>query len=172
MALEQTWVAATAFYNITADRDLLNVFNGAASDRVIRVYRIIFSGGQGTMGTTTGTTPRVQIRRYRSVTAGLPSFLTGFDNLAVMNAHTTTSIQQTVTSDATLRECLYSLGVGWGSMLTMVPYGTLWDAGYSGDVQPLTCPIGYNCGYGLWSVNTPTGAIYYEAEIEFTSGAT
>ena len=131
----------------------------------------------GNWSSNGGAFAKVQIVRNTSakIGAGSPANLTSMNAKNAPLSNTTVGFNYTTISDIILRTInyqggsMYQYSADFNSIMTQVPYATLWNAGQLDiNVQPLTCPIGYNCGYGLYSPNA-TSIVTVDPEIEFTS---
>lgn len=169
-----TWRATSGAVAYASSKDMLNVFNGTSSARIIRVYR----GYWFNNGTTavTGVVTTAQCRRITAATAGTAVTPVKHDsNSSALDANTTCGTNQTVTGSDIFRRFLFVneepvvAGTTQANWLTLIPFAEVWNAGYGDtNVEPVTCRA--TQGFELFhSGSTAVGSA--DLEIEFTDAA-
>jgi hypothetical protein len=174
--MANTWQAAGQNLAITAGKHMLDVFNAAASTRVIRIYRA-YAFNNGT-GAVTGVLNYLRCNITTAATAGTAVAPIAMDttNLA-LNANTSVGTNRNVTVASFLRQLLQSPDeptvslLDWDALGTLVPFAEVWSVGYGDtNLQPVTCRPGEARGFSLQSLNQTVGVNDYE--IMFTDSAT
>jgi hypothetical protein len=158
-----------------SSKDMLNVFNGTATARVIRVYRgYWFNNGTAAV---TGVLTTAQCRRITAASAGTAVTPVKHDtNSSNLDAATTCGTNQTTTGTDIFRRFLFVneepivAGTTQANWLTLVPFAEIWNAGYGDtNVEPVTCRA--TQGFQLFhSGSSAVGTA--DLEIEFTDSAT
>lgn len=170
-----TWRANAQGVAYAANKNMLDVFNAAASSRYIRIFRMyLFNNGTAAI---TGVLNLLQIQRNTSASGGTSVTPVAHDpNNAALNASTTAGHNRTISNAALLRQLLSQndeptvTTLDMDALLTLVPFAEVWNAGYGDtNVQPLTCPSGSDIGYSMKSITATTGSC--DVEIEFTDAA-
>lgn len=169
-----TWRATGGAIAYASSKDMLNVFNGAASSRVIRVYRAYwFNNGTAAV---TGVITTAQCRRITAASGGTGVTPVAHDtNNSALNAATTAGTNQTTTGTDIFRRFLFVneepvvAGVTQANWLTLVPFAEVWNAGYGDtNVEPVTC----RATQGFQLFHSGTSAVSTaDLEIEFTDSA-
>ena len=158
-----------------SSKDMLNVFNGTATARVIRVYRAYFFNN-GTAAVT-GVLTTAQCRRITAASAGTAVTPVKHDtNSSNLDAATTCGTNQTTTGTDIFRRFLFVneepivAGTTQANWLTLVPFAEIWNAGYGDtNVEPVTC----RATQGFQLFHSGTSAVgTADLEIEFTDAAT
>jgi hypothetical protein len=173
--MANTWHFAQQSVAYAVNRDMGNVFNGAASARVIRVYRMWLLNNQ--IVSVAGQMNFIEVWRNTAAAGGTPVTPVAHDpSDSALDGNTTAGYGQTVTNGAQLRRLLSQNDeptvstLDMDSLLTLLPYAEIWNSGYADtNIKPLTCPIGSSIGYGIKSVTTAVGTA--DVEIEFTDSA-
>ena len=157
-----------------SSKDMLNVFNGTATARVIRVYRgYWFNNGTAAV---TGVLTTAQCRRITAASAGTAVTPVKHDtNSSNLDAATTCGTNQTTTGSDIFRRFLFVNeepvvgGTTQANWLTLVPFAEIWNAGYGDtNVEPVVCRA--TQGLQLFhSGSTAVGSA--DLEIEFTDSA-
>lgn len=170
-----TWRATGAAIAYANGKDMLNVFNGGSSARIIRAYRAYwFNNGTSAV---TGVVTTAQVRRITAASVGTAVTPVKHDTSSgALDANTTCGTNQTVTGSDIFRRFLYVneepvvAGVTQANWLTLVPFAEVWNAGYGdSNVEPITCRAGQ--GFELFhSGSSAVGTA--DLEIEFTDAAT
>lgn len=158
-----------------SSKDMLNVFNGTATARVIRVYRgYWFNNGTAAV---TGVLTTAQCRRITAASGGTAVTPVKHDtNSSNLDAATTCGTNQTTTGTDIFRRFLFVneepivAGTTQANWLTLVPFAEIWNAGYGDtNVEPVTCRA--TQGFQLFhSGSSAVGTA--DLEIEFTDSAT
>lgn len=158
-----------------SSKDMLNVFNGTATARVIRVYRAYwFNNGTAAV---TGVLTTAQCRRITAASAGTAVTPVKHDtNSSNLDAATTCGTNQTTTGSDIFRRFLFVneepivAGTTQANWLTLVPFAEIWNAGYGDtNVEPVTC----RATQGFQLFHSGTSAVgTADLEIEFTDSAT
>jgi hypothetical protein len=158
-----------------SSKDMLNVFNGTATARVIRVYRgYWFNNGTAAV---TGVLTTAQCRRITAASAGTAVTPIKHDtNSSNLDAATTCGTNQTTTGTDIFRRFLFVneepivAGTTQANWLTLVPFAEIWNAGYGDtNVEPVTC----RATQGFQLFHSGTSAVgTADLEIEFTDSAT
>lgn len=170
-----TWRATSGGVAFAATKDMLNVFNGASSARVIRAYRL-YQFNNGTAAVT-GVLTTMQVRRITAASVGSSVTPIKHDtNSSALDANTTAGTGQTVTGTDIFRRWVWSNdepAVSQNSMdewELLVPFAEVWNAGYGDtNIEPIVCRAGF--GVELFhSGATAVGS--NDFEIEFTDAAT
>ena len=173
--MANTWRATSGAIAYANAKDMLNVFNGGASARIIRAYRAFFFNN-GTAGVT-GVLTTLQIRRLTAASAGSAVTPVKHDTAnSALDAATTCGTGQTVTGTDVFRRLLYSndeptvSGATQDEWELLVPFAEIWNAGYGdANVQPIVCRA--TQGFEIFhSGSSAVGSA--DAEIEFTDAAT
>ena len=157
-----------------SSKDMLNVFNGTATARVIRVYRAYWFNN----GTTavTGVLTTAQCRRITAASGGTAVTPVKHDtNSSNLDAATTAGTNQTTTGSDIFRRFLFVneepivAGTTQANWLTLVPFAEVWNAGYGDtNVEPLVC----RSSEGVHLFHSGTSAVgTADLEIEFTDAA-
>ena len=158
-----------------SSKDMLNVFNGTATARVIRVYRgYWFNNGTAAV---TGVLTTAQCRRITAASGGTAVTPVKHDtNSSNLDAATTCGTNQTTTGSDIFRRFLFVneepivAGTTQANWLTLVPFAEIWNAGYGDtNVEPVTC----RATQGFQLFHSGTSAVgTADLEIEFTDSAT
>ncbi len=158
-----------------SSKDMLNVFNGTSSARIIRVYRAYWFNN----GTTavTGVLTTGQCRRITAASSGTAVTPVKHDtNSSNLDANTTAGTNQTTTGTDIFRRFLFVneepvvAGTTQANWLTLVPFAEIWNAGYGDtNVEPVVC----RATQGFQLFHSGTSAVgTADLEIEFTDAAT
>lgn len=170
-----TWRAVTTAIAFANAKDMLNVFNGGSSARIIRAYRAYIFNNQ-TSGVT-GVLTTMQIRRITSASSGTGVTPVKHDtNSGALDANTTCGTNQTVGGSDVFRRFLWSndepavSGATMDEWELMVPFCEVWSAGYGDtNIEPIVCRVAE--GFEIYhSGSTAVGLL--DPEIEFTDSAT
>ena len=158
-----------------SSKDMLNVFNGTATARVIRCYRgYWFNNGTAAV---TGVITTAQCRRITAASGGTAVTPVKHDtNSSNLDAATTAGTNQTTTGTDIFRRFLFVneepvvAGTTQANWLTLVPFAEIWNAGYGDtNVEPVTC----RATQGFQLFHSGTSAVgTADLEIEFTDSAT
>ncbi len=170
-----TWRATGGAIAYASSKDMLNVFNGTATARVIRVYRAYWFNN----GTTavTGVLTTGQVRRITAASGGTAVTPVKHDtSSSALDAATTCGTNQTTTGSDIFRRFLFVNeepivgGTTQANWLTLVPFAEIWNAGYGDtNVEPVTC----RATQGLQLFHSGSSAVgTADLEIEFTDSAT
>jgi len=167
-----TWRATSAAITYANAKDMLNVFNGAASAKIIKVYRCYFFNN-GT-GAVTGVLTTLQVRRITAASVGTAVTPVKHDtNSAALDANTTCGTNQTVTGSDIFRRLVWSNDEPTVSAATqdewelLVPFAEIWNAGYGdSNIEPITCRTTQGCEI-FHSGSSAVGTA--DAELEFTN---
>jgi hypothetical protein len=143
--MADTWHASAQGVAYASAKYMIDIFNGAASAKTIKVYRIwIFNNGTGAV---TGVLTALQIRRTSAASSGT-SITPVAHNLAntALDANTTAGTGRTVTSSSIFRQILWQndeptvTTLDMDALLTLVAFAEVWNSGYGdSNVQPITC---------------------------------
>lgn len=158
-----------------SSKDMLNVFNGTSSARIIRVYRAYWLNN----GTTavTGVLTTAQCRRITAASAGTAVTPVKHDtNSSNLDANTTCGTNQTTTGSDIFRRFLFVneepvvAGTTQANWLTLIPFAEVWNAGYGDtNVEPVVC----RATQGFQLFHSGTSAVgSADLELEFTDSAT
>jgi hypothetical protein len=169
-----TWRATSGGVAYASAKDMLNVFNGSATARVIRAYRCYWFNN----GTTavTGVLTTAQVRRITAASAGTAVTPVKHDtNSSALDAATTCGTGQTTTGSDIFRRFLFVneepvvAGTTQANWLTLVPFAEVWNAGYGDtNVEPITC----RASQGIQLFHSGSSAVgTADLEIEFTDSA-
>lgn len=166
--MPNTWTASAQNTAFAANKHMLDVANGAASARVIRIYRAYAFNNLTT--STTGVLNVFRVNVTGGATGGTPiTPVSNNWNSTALDANTTCGTNRTIGSVTTIRTLLQSLDetqVGvpdWDALATMVPFALVWDAGYGdANIQPVTCRPGGTRGFSLQSITQTVGSNDYE----------
>jgi len=170
-----TWRATGSAIAYANAKDMLNVFNGTSSTRIIRAYRAYFFNN-GTSAVT-GVLTTLQIRRLTAASAGTAVTPVKHDtNSSALNVNTTCGTNQTVTGSDIFRRLLWSNDEPTVSAATqdewelLVPNCEIWNAGYGdSNIEPIVCRA--TQGFEIFhSGSSAVGTA--DCEIEFTDAAT
>jgi len=170
-----TWRATGGAIAYASSKDMLNVFNGSASARIIRVFRAYWFNN----GTTavTGVLTTAQVRRITAASGGTAVTPVKHDtNSSALDAATTCGTNQTTTGSDIFRRFLFVNeepvvgGTTQANWLTLVPFAEIWNAGYGDtNVEPVTC----RATQGFQLFHSGTSAVgSADLEIEFTDAGT
>jgi len=170
-----TWRATSGAVAYANAKDMLNVFNGTSSTRIIRAYRAYwFNNGTAAV---TGVITTAQCRRITAASVGTAVTPVKHDtNSSALNANTTCGTNQTVTGSDIFRRFLFVNeepvvgGTTQANWLTLIPFAEVWNAGYTDtNVEPIVCRA--TQGFELFhSGSSAVGTA--DLEIEFTDSAT
>jgi len=169
-----TWRATSGGVAFAATKDMLNVFNGGSSARVIRCYRA-YQFNNGTSAVT-GVLTTMQIRRITSASAGSAVTPVKHDtNSSALDANTTCGTNQTVAGTDVFRRLVWSNDEPTVSLATMdewellVPFAEIWNAGYGDtNIEPIVC----RAGFGFEIFHSGASAVgSNDFEIEFTDAS-
>lgn len=170
-----TWRSTSGGVAFAATKDMLNIFNGGASGRVIRAYRAYhFNNG---VTAVVGVLTTMQVRRITAASVGTVVTPVKHDTASsALDINTTSGTGQTTTGTDIFRRYLWSNDEPTVSLNTqdewelLVPFAEVWNAGYGDtNVEPIVCRAGF--GFQLFhSGATIVGA--NDFEIEFTDSAT
>jgi hypothetical protein len=169
-----TWRATGGAIAYASSKDMLNVFNGTSSARIIRVYRCYwFNNGTAAV---TGVLTTAQVRRITAASGGTAVTPVKHDtDSSALNANTTCGTNQTTTGSDIFRRFLFVNeepivgGTTQANWLTLVPFAEIWNAGYGDtNVEPVTC----RATQGLQLFHSGSSAVgTADLEIEFTDSA-
>ena len=169
-----TWRATSGAVAYANAKDMLNVFNGTGSTRIIRAYRAYwFNNGTAAVS---GVITTAQCRRITAASAGTAVTPVKHDtNSSALNVNTTCGTNQTVTGSDIFRRFLFVNeepvvgGTTQANWLTLIPFAEVWNAGYSDtNVEPIVCRA--TQGFELFhSGSSAVGTA--DLEIEFTDAA-
>ncbi len=169
-----TWRATGGAIAYASSKDMLNVFNGTGSTRIIRVYRCYwFNNGTAAV---TGVLTTAQVRRITAASGGTAVTPVKHDtDSSALNANTTCGTNQTTTGSDIFRRFLFVNeepivgGTTQANWLTLVPFAEIWNAGYGDtNVEPVTC----RATQGLQLFHSGSSAVgTADLEIEFTDSA-
>lgn len=175
MATVNTWRAVQTAVAFAATKDMLDVFNGGAATRVLRVRRM-YQLNNGT-GAVVGVLTTMEIRRITTATVGTAVTPVAHDTTnSALEAAATAGTGRTITLSDLFRRYLWSndepavSGATQDEWELLIPFGEVWNAGY-GDtaVQPVVARA--NQGYSIYhSGASAVGS--NDFEIEFTDEAT
>jgi hypothetical protein len=156
-------------------KSMLDVFNGASSARIIRVYRMYHFNNQVTA--VTGVVAYMNIRRTTGSSGGTTINAIPHNNSDInLDSNTTSGTSRTASSTTSniFRRYIYSTDEPTPGTATndefecLVPYAEFWNSG-TDTIQPITCRatqgVDFYCG-----TNTTVG--FADMEIEFTDAAT
>lgn len=170
-----TFRATSGAVAYASSKDMLNVFNGTSSARIIRVYRAYwFNNGTAAV---TGVLTTAQCRRITAASAGTAVTSVKHDtNSSNLDANTTAGTGQTTTGTDIFRRFLFVneepivAGTTQANWLTLVPFAEVWNAGYGdANVEPVVC----RATQGFQLFHSGTSAVgTADLEIEFTDSAT
>lgn len=171
--MADTWHAFSSAVAYAANKHMIDVFNGSASTRTIRIYRAWLFNNQTTA--ITGVLNFVSIFRTSAGSGGttITPVAHNTSNTA-LNANTTAGTGRTVTTGDQFRRLLMSPDepnvstTDWDSLMCLVPFAEIWNSGY-GDtvVDPITCRNGVNEGFTIQSITQTVGTA--DMELEFTN---
>lgn len=170
-----TWRATQGAVAFAATKDMLNVFNGGASARIIRAYRAYqFNNGTGAV---TGVLTTMQVRRITSASAGTAVTPVKHDTSSgALDVNTTAGTNQTVGGSDIFRRLVWSNDEPTVSAATMdewellVPFAEIWNAGYGDtNIEPIVCRA--NQGFEIFHSGASAVGTN-DFEIEFTDAAT
>lgn len=173
--MSNTWRATAGAAAYASAKDMINVFNGAASARIIRARRA-YQFNNGTTAVV-GVLTTMQIRRITSASAGTAITPVAHDTSnSALDAATTAGTNQTVVGSDIFRRYVWSndepvvSGATQDEWELLVPNAEVWNAGYGDtNVQPIVCRAGQ--GFEIFhSGSTAVGTA--DLEIEFTDEAT
>jgi hypothetical protein len=169
-----TWRATGGAIAYANAKDMLNVFNGTATARVIRAYRCYwFNNG---VTAVTGVLTTAQVRRITAASAGTAVTPVKHDtNSSALDAATTCGTNQTTTGTDIFRRFLFVneepvvAGTTQANWLTLVPFAEIWNAGYGDtNVEPIVC----RATQGIQLFHSGSSAVgSADLEIEFTDSA-
>ena len=172
--MAETWRATGGAIAYASSKDMLNVFNGTGSTRIIRVYRCYwFNNGTAAV---TGVLTTAQVRRITAASGGTAVTPVKHDtDSSALNANTTCGTNQTTTGSDIFRRFLFVNeepivgGTTQANWLTLVPFAEIWNAGYGDtNVEPVTC----RATQGLQLFHSGSSAVgTADLEIEFTDSA-
>lgn len=175
MALE-TWRANYTSIAVASNRSLFAIYNGGASAKVIKVWRIWVGNRQ--TAKVEGVVINVHLLRFTSAPSGGTSITpVKYDSAnAALDANVSVLYNATITLPTPIvlfgRSVVstdeYAIGtVGSDAWNLLSPMGVMWDCGYgsNGTVQPITL----RAGEGLDLRNVRTSAVGKLAmSMEFT----
>jgi len=174
--MANTWQAAGQSLAITPGKHMLDVFNAAASTRVIRIYRAYAFNNGVTAVTGVLNNLRCNITSTATVGTAVAPITMDTSNTA-LNANTSVGTNRNVTVANIIRQLLQSPDeptvstLDWDALATLVPFAEVWNVGYGdANLQPVTCRPGVARGFSLQSLNQTVGVNDYE--IMFTDSAT
>lgn len=169
-----TWRATSGGIAYASAKDMLNIFNGTSSARILRAYRAYhFNNGTGAVA---GVLNTMQIRRIVTASAGSAVTPVKHDtNSGALDANSTAGTGQTVTGSDIFRRFLISNDEPTVSLATMdewellVPFAEVWNAGYGdANVEPIVCRA--TQGFEIFASGASAVGTCDE-EIEFTDAA-
>jgi hypothetical protein len=170
-----TWRATGSAIAFANSKDMLNIFNGTSSTRIIRAYRA-YHFNNGTTAVA-GVLTTMQIRRITSASGGTAVTPVKHDtNSSALDGNTTAGTGQTITGSDIFRRYVWSNDEPAVSAATMdewellVPNAEVWNAGYGeSTIEPIVCRA--TQGFEIFhSGSTAVGS--NDFEIEFTDAAT
>jgi hypothetical protein len=170
-----TWRATGSAIAYASGKSMLDVFNGGASARIIRVYRSYwFNNGTASV---TGVLTTGQITRTTTGTGGTTVTPVKHDtNSGALDANTTCGSNRAPTATDIFRRFLFVNeepvvgGLTMANWLTLVPFAEIWNAGYGDtNIEPLTC----RTTQGVQMLHSGASAVgTADLEHEFTDAAT
>lgn len=170
-----TWRVTGAAIAYANGKSMIDVFNGGASARIIRVFRgYWFNNGTGAV---TGVVTTAQVTRTTTGSGGTTLTPVKHDTgSGALDANTTCGSNRAPTASDVFRRFLFVneepvvAGVTMANWLTLVPFAEVWNAGYGDTViEPLTC----RTTQGVQLLHSGTSAVgTADLELEFTDAAT
>lgn len=167
-----TWRATSGAVAYANGKSMLDVWNGAGTATVVRVYRgYWFNNGTAAV---TGVVTTAQVTRITAASAGTTVTPVKHDtNSSALDANNTCGTGRTVTASDIFRRFLYIneepvvAGVTQANWLTLVPFAEVWNAGYGdSNIEPLTC----RASQGVQLLHSGSSAVgTADLELEFTS---
>jgi len=172
--MAHTYTAAASGVSYASGKSMLALFNGAATAKVLRVYRIwVLNNGTSAV---TGVLTNFTIYKTSAQSGGTSVTPVKHDsNNDALDAAVLCAYGATVTDGSLLRKFLFSndepavSGATLDEFELLVPLNCVWDAGY-GDttIQPITL----NASEGLHVKHTGTTAVgSCDIYFEFTQAA-
>lgn len=172
--MADTWHLSAQAVTYASAKNMLDLFNGAASAKLIKLYRMwIFNNGTASI---TGVLTALQIKRSSTGSGGttITPVAHNLGNTA-LDANTTAGHGRTVTSSSIFRQVLYQndeptvTTLDMDALLTLVPFAEVWNSGYGdSNVQPLSCRAGNAEGITLFQPGANAVGTC-DVEAEFTS---
>ena len=181
--MADTWRYYAASVAWTASKNLLDIWNGAASAKTVKLYRIFNFNTQ--TASITGVMDYALLYRFTdaSAPATTGSALTGFAHRSTntaLNANTLggTGYTTNITKSAAnlLRRYLFATDeikvagvIEYNMLEVLVPFAEVWNSGYGdSNIQPLTMNAGTATGYVFAAGSGHSNGIS-DIEFEFTS---
>lgn len=172
--MSDTWHASAQAVAYASAKNMIDIFNGSSSARLIKLYRLwMFNNGTASV---TGVLTALQIRRSSAASGGttITPIAHNLGNTA-LNANTTCGTGRTVTSAGVFRQILYSNDepavstADLDGLLTLVPFAEIWNSGYGdSNIQPLSCRAAN--AEGITLIQPGSNAVgSCDLEMEFTS---
>jgi hypothetical protein len=169
-----TWHASAQAVAYASAKYMIDIFNGAASTTLIKVYRIwIFNNGTTAV---TGVLAALQVKRTSAASAGT-AITPVAHNLGstALNVNTTAGTGRTVTSTSIFRQILWQndeptvTTLDMDALLTLVAFAEIWNSGYGdSNVEALACRASNAEGICLQQPGTNAVGTC-DVEAEFTS---
>lgn len=167
-----TWRVTGAAIAYASGKSMIDVFNGAGSATIVRVYRAYwFNNGTSAV---TGVVTTAQVTRTTTGTGGTTLTPVKHDtSSAALDANNTCGSNRAPTASDVFRRFLYVneepvvAGVTQANWLTLVPFAEVWNAGYGDTViEPIVC----RAVQGFQLLHSGASAVgTADLEIEFTS---
>jgi hypothetical protein len=172
--MANTWHGAAQAVAYASAKNMIDIFNGSASAKLIKLYRMwIYNNGTASV---TGVLAALQIKRS-SASSGGTSITPVAHNLGntALDANTTVGTGRTVTSTSIFRQILWQndeptvTTLDMDALLTLVCFAEIWNSGYGdSNVEPLQCRA--SNAEGITLLQPGTNAVgTCDVEIEFTS---
>jgi len=172
--MADTWHGAAQGVAYASAKYMIDLFNGAASAKTLKLYRMwIFNNGTAAV---TGVLTSLQIRRSSAASGGttITPVAHNLGNTA-LDANSTSGTGRTITSSSIFRQILWQndeptvTTLDMDALLTLVCFAEIWNSGYGdSNVQPLTCRASNAEGICLFQPGSNAVGTA-DVEIEFTS---
>lgn len=167
--MASTYVACAQQVPLSTNKNCIDIFNTAASGKIIKVYRVWMENSQTTA--VTGVISITELNRTTAASAGLPIVPVTFDSTNVALGTITAGSARTCTVGNLLRRWIWHtdepavIGGTFDELETLSHATVIWDSGFNDStIQPITLREGF--GLAVRNVTSTVGAADFF--IEFT----
>lgn len=140
-----TWRSVSLAVAFASGKSMLDIFNGASSAKLLKVYRAWqFNNGTGAV---TGVLTTMRVNRITAASAGSAVTPIAHDtSSAALDANSTSGTGRTTTASDIFRQWVWSndepavSGTSMDEWELLVPFAQIWESGYGdSNVEPVVC---------------------------------
>lgn len=167
--MASTYIVSAQQIPFSANRQVLSLFNPAASGKVVKVYRVWLENNQGTA--VTGVATLINLTRITTASGGVARTPQAFDTTATALGTVSAGTNMTVTETDLLRKVIWSsdepslVGATVDELQTFQTFNSIWDSAFiDSNVEPIVCRE----GYGITIKNLTSTVGFVDCFIQFT----